>query len=379
MNLENVKNRNQSEVLRLLNNNGPMSRKDIAGAVGLTAASVTLMCTELLEKNIIVELGEVPGEKRAGRKKILVDINNDYKKALCIAIETDKTYITITDMKGGIKAKTILKTEKKETPEDFLKDVSDAAGRLLWDNDISRDMLLGAGVTVPGKVDAKKGTSLGAYNIWDRPLEIGDIISEDLGVEVTVENNLKAAAQLEILFGLGRQNKNLFLLKWGPGVGSAIILDRKVYDGSNNAAGEIGHTTLGKDGRLCKCGRRGCLETYISTHAILDDVALMLGDSTMYKKDLSLLGDEKVRGLMDEKMDRLAQTLRNAVSLIDSDRVVVLGYIFEVDGMLDRFKNIYRTYDSTSPEDFIVASELGSKSAHIEPLALLMNNFLSYR
>ncbi len=70
MNLENVKSRNQSAIIGLLYDHGPMSRKDIAEAVGLTAASVTLICTELIENGIIVELGEVTTEKRAGRKKI---------------------------------------------------------------------------------------------------------------------------------------------------------------------------------------------------------------------------------------------------------------------------------------------------------------------
>ena len=114
MNLENVKFNNQSAVLRLLSDRGAMSRKDIAEEVGLTAASVTSICTELLEKNIITELGEVTEEKRAGRKKILVDLNSHYKNVLCIAIETDETYISVTDMKGNIIASQKMKTDWKE-------------------------------------------------------------------------------------------------------------------------------------------------------------------------------------------------------------------------------------------------------------------------
>ena len=379
MNLENVKSSNQSALLRLLNNNGAMSRKDIAEAVGLTAASVTLICNELLEKNIITELGEVTEQKRAGRKKILVDINPDYKKALCIAIETDETYITVTDMKGAIIAHFHMPTDWEDGPDKFLQKVSSEAGRILWDHDISKDRLLGVGVTVPGKVDSQNGISFGAYRSWNRPLPIGDMLKEYLGTEVMVENNLKASAKYEILFGRGRTEKNLFLLKWGPGVGSAIILDSMIYEGANNAAGEIGHTTLGKEGRLCACGQRGCLETYISTHAILGDIKLMLKDETPYAKNIERLGDDEVRSIMDEKMDRLAQTLRNSVSLIDPDRVVVLGYIFEVPGVLDRFKKIYESYDNNGTEDFIVKSELGVKSGHIEPMAVLLDDFLSWQ
>ena len=377
MNLENVKNSNQSAVLRLLHNKGAMSRKDIAESVGLTAASVTLICNELLEKNIISELGEVAGEKRAGRKKILVDINPEYKKAMCIAIEMDMTYLSVTDMKGRIISTMEFETVS-EDPEGYLKKVSDAAARLLWECDVSKDRLLGVGVTVPGKVDPKLGVSLGTNNIWGRVLPVGDIIGNSLGTEVMVENNLKSSAQYEILFGHGRSERNIFLLKWGPGVGSSMIMDGQIYNGANNAAGEIGHMTLGKNGRVCSCGRRGCLEAYISTHAILDDVKLMLGDASRYKADLSLLSGDEVKSLMDEKMDRMAISLRNSMSLIDPDRVVALGYMFDLPGMFDRFKDIYKGYDTSMADDFIVKSELGTKGGHIEPLAMLLNDFLSY-
>ena len=377
MNLENVKFNNQSAVLRLLNDRGAMSRKDIAEEVGLTAASVTSICTELLEKNIITELGEVAEEKRAGRKKILVDLNSHYKNVLCIAIETDETYISVTDMKGNIIASQKMKTDWETEPEAFLERVANEAGRILWDHNISKDKLLGTGVTLPGKVDSENGLSLGAYTIWKKVLPVGEIIEKLLGTKVYVENNLKAAALYEILFGRGRDEKNLFLLKWGPGVGSAMIFDGKVYNGANNMAGEIGHTTLGKDGRLCKCGRKGCLELYVSTHAILDDIKLALGDEKAYKEDINRLADENVRSLMDDKMDRLAQTLRNAVSLINPNRVVVLGDIFDIPNMPKRFKEIYKAYDDSVDEDFIVKSASETKG-HVEPISMVLNDFLNY-
>ncbi len=379
MNLENVKFNNQSAVLRLLNDRGAMSRKDIAEEVGLTAASVTSICTELLEKNIIRELGEVAEEKRAGRKKILVDINPDYKRVLCIAIETDETYISVTDMKGAVVGSMKMETVLKDGPESFLETIAVAVGRVLWDNNISKDMLLGCGVTVPGKVDEKTGVSLGAYSIWKKTIPVKDIVKKMLGTEVYVENNLKAAAMYEILFGRGRNEKNLFLLKWGPGVGSAMIFDGKVYSGANNMAGEIGHTTLGKDGRLCKCGRKGCLELYVSTNAILEDIKLYTGDAKAYKEDISRLADDAVMSLMDEKMDRLAQTLRNTVSFIDPNRVVVLGDIFEIPGISDRFKGIYKQYDDSVEEDFIVKSGLDEIKGHVAPISMVLDDFLNYK
>ncbi len=379
MNLGNVKSNNQSSVLRLLSDKGAMSRKDIAKEVGLTAASVTSICAELLENGIIVELGEVEEEKRAGRKKILVDLNPDYKKVLCLAIESDKTYITLADIKGNIIDKAEIATDTKAEPEKFLEKASVRAGNLLWGNNISKDTLLGIGVTLPGIVDERSGISIGEHSIWNTIVPVADMIKKTLNTNVFVENNLKAAAQYEILFGRGREEKNLFLLKWGPGVGSAMIIDGKVYNGANNMAGEIGHTALEKSDRKCICGQKGCLELYVSTHAILDDIKDKNGDSKAYKKNLNLLGDDAVKDIMDEKIDRMARSLRNFVSLIDPDRVVVLGYIFDVPDILERFKKVYRKYDENIGDDFIVRSALESRNAHVEPLSMVLNDFLNYR
>ena len=159
INLENVKNNNRSAILQLLNNNGAMSRKDIAGRTGLTAASVTLICTELLDEGIIVELGEAVEEKRAGRKKILVDLNPSYKSILCIGIESDETFISVTDCKGNVLNSEILITDKKAGPEDFLEKIAMESARLLWDKG-PRTMFSAQQYRFPEKWTGNTGSAL---------------------------------------------------------------------------------------------------------------------------------------------------------------------------------------------------------------------------
>ncbi|MBE5914561.1 MAG: ROK family transcriptional regulator [Pseudobutyrivibrio ruminis] len=385
INLENVKINNRSSILRLLNNNGAMSRKDISEAVGLTAASVTLITTELLEEGVIVELGEAEEEKRAGRKKILVDINHDYKKVLCIAIEADETYISVTDLRGNVTCSYSMPTDKKTMPEVFLKQITSECKRILWENDILKDTILGVAVTVPGKVDRARGISLNTYNIWTDEVRIADIVKDELSFPIIVENNLKAYAQSEIYFGRGKEEGNLLLLKWGPGVGSAIIVDQHIYQGANGMAAEIGHMTSGED-RVCNCGRKGCLEAYISTHAIINDIKA--SDKTMpclqewiakgnqmtpmNIKEWSGLGDLPLKEILDEKIHRLAHNVRNAISLIDPDRVVLIGYMFDIPGVYDSFIEAYKQFDDRITDDFFVKSELSEGINHTEGLAVVL-------
>ncbi len=131
INLENVKRKNQSAVLRILNDRGAMSRKDIATVMGLTAASVTMICTELLEAGMIVELGEAEGEKKAGRKKILIDINRGYKKIVCIGIEADETYLSVTDLGGTVLAEANMPTDRDADPDKFLKQAAGECRKMM--------------------------------------------------------------------------------------------------------------------------------------------------------------------------------------------------------------------------------------------------------
>ncbi len=93
-------------------------------------------------------------------------------------------------------------------------------------------------------------------------------LAEALECTVLLENNVKAFAQAELTYGLGRTEENLLLLKWGPGVGSAIIAQGRIYESRMYKSAEIGHVRVEKNGRLCRCGRHGCLETRVASHPI---------------------------------------------------------------------------------------------------------------
>ena len=153
------KSQNRSSILKLLNDHGPMSRKDISARLGLTPASVTTLCAELLAQNILVELGEVQQGNRAGRRKILLGINYTYRYVLSISIEMPSTCITLCDLRGEHCSTRRIPTDIAAPPELFLKQVANVGKALLWENSIGREQLLGAGVSVPGPVDREKGVS----------------------------------------------------------------------------------------------------------------------------------------------------------------------------------------------------------------------------
>ena len=130
-------------------------------------------------------------------------------------------------------------------------------------------LLHGVGIGVPGFIDIDTGIIIGSANLHGfEALPVRDQIQQHLGIPIVLENDANAAALGELWMGAGRDVKDLILLTLGTGIGGGIIVDGKVFHGSNGMAGEFGHMTVFPDGNPCGCGNNGCLEKHASATAI---------------------------------------------------------------------------------------------------------------
>lgn len=390
-----VKNNNRSAILKLLNDQGAMSRKDIAASLGLTAASVTVICAELIASQVLCELGEAQEDKRAGRKKILVGINYNRWRVLSISIESAETCISVTNLAGKQGVFKRLKTDASVAPEAFLRRVADECKTLMWENGIAKDALLGAGVSVPGRVERETGVSLYAYRIWDTPVPVGARLREYLDIPIILENNVHAFAEAELIFGSGKDLENMLFIKWGPGVGSSIVIHKEIYDSNRSKNAEIGHLIMKSQGRECRCGRRGCLETFVSTHAMaeqLRDACAKERTPRLYEKvdgDLSAVSAQNFTQLLsleepamweiiDEDVEMLARSVCNVITMLAPDQVIVYGKLFEQSALMERFMAHCRKIDEGYAEGYIIRSKMSDKIDYAGPLALVVNRlFLS--
>lgn len=387
--MENVKLSNRSSILKLLNDCGAMSRKDIAIKLKLTPATVTLICTELISAGILCEKGEVE-EQRAGRRKILIDLNYQYSYVLSISIEAARTCIAISNLKGENFAVKQLQTDGTQRPEEFLKTVTDESKALMWEHGITKDKVMGIGVSVPGPVNRKTGVSQHAYRIWSEPVAVGTLIGNQMDLPTIVENNVKAFAEGELVYGNGKEWENLLFIKWGPGVGSAIIIHGQIYDSQNSKTAEIGHYIVEKDGKQCRCGRRGCLETKVASHAIAAQVRDSCTEESMPVLYHMLEGDvgrieagnmsEWVRAedeglwkVLDTCIEQLARVTVNTITLLAPDKVIIYGDMFEHPHVVEHFRNFCSHYDASYRKEYILKSKLKDQIGYIGPLAIAVN------
>lgn len=400
INLENVKIKNKSAIIGLLNSRGPMSRKDIADIIGLTPATVTLLCNEIIEEGLIREKGEMQEEKRAGRKKILVEINYGCKCVIAITINARNTYISICDLKANLLGNKKIVTACEMDPRLFLEDLAKEAKALLWECKKSHADILGMGIAIPGIVDRKRGISKLAYGIWKEEVPVKAWMEEYMTCAVILENNIKAFAQGELLYGLGKKSSNMFFLRWGPGVGAAIIIGNELYEGKDHGAAEIGHYVVDPNGVPCKCGRKGCLETVVSMHAMREKIRAVFSKKNtpiLYEQlggDISKLTedyfdywisdmemttleemDKPIRDIFQNSMEVMAKAVLNVIAILAPNETILFGSMFDNDSIEQAFLNHCREY-GMHIENHIQRSNLSKQICHIGPTAIITRQML---
>lgn len=385
INLNDVKNANRAAVLYLLNREGRLSRKDISEKLGLTPAAVTKITRELLSDGKIIETGESGEVSKAGRKKILLSLNSDGIFAVGISLEADFCTYGIFKISGERVLSEKIKFDPKIPPEEFLKRISDGVNGLVKRSGVPYERIIGAGVGTVGSVN-ENGETVGKYGLWNSGVKIKAALEALLGLKACVENNIKAFVLAQTVFAGESDGENKLFIKWGPGVGSAIVIEGEVFSSNRNSEAEIGHYIVHPNGTPCRCGRRGCLETHVSKSAILDRVRQSYSKENtprLYKMtdgnaenitvdmlfacDAHL--DKSVEEIIDRRINRMARAVVNAATLFDPDGVMLFGNMF-TEKTVEKFISYCKAYYEEYSESFISVAPLQDKADYIGPVAL---------
>lgn len=238
-----------------------------------------------------------------------------------------KLMLGFVDEEGHILGQETFPTPKEQGPEGVADFALEKLHRLGKARGIGLERCVGVGSTVPALASSKDGMLLyaPAHGWWDVPF--ARMLSERFHLPARIANDVNACALAEQRFGLGRQLRNFLWVTVSTGVGSALILEGQLYEGTNGLAGEIGHFVLEPQGYPCGCGMRGCVEAIAAGPAI-HRRALELGVQAADAKEVAQKaagGDERARQAIRASEDYLAQAFSYAVNLLDLDAVIVGG------------------------------------------------------
>jgi glucokinase len=211
-----------------------------------------------------------------------LNLENTMKKKYAVGIDIGgtNTVVGLVDAEGHVLARESFKTQQYPQVEPYVEAVAQRLKALLEAQNVRPEEVQGVGIGAPNG-NFYTGSIEQAPNLpWKGVVPLAELLSEQTGLPVHLTNDAKAAAIGEMTYGVARGMKDFIMITLGTGVGSGIIVDGKPVYGFDGFAGELGHVTVVPDGRLCGCGRKGCLETYCSATGIVRTARELLAEKS---------------------------------------------------------------------------------------------------
>lgn len=362
-----LKRQNRMHVLKILKQRGPTSRIDIAGALELTRAAVTIITNEMIEQGIITELGEykqVSEKTPRGRKKILIDINSNFKFAVGITIECSSVSVGISTLSGAALDKRNLAMTDEYTYEDIMEFIRKSVQEEMADNCIESDQLLGVGVGIYPGVFERLGIP-----VVDGAPDYSEILSafeKEFMLPVVIDNSVKgmAMANIDFLKEKDEHRKNIAFLQYGDSIHYIFtnLNDPIVsYDNRTDFVNRIILDPLSE--RVCECGRRGCSSVEITPSAVIKKIAAVFSrEKTPYLYEL-LDGDPSgicVSNIVESFNRHDPGTVTTVIGVLDLVAVLLNNLYHTTNPQKIVLHNMAFTSDAVLPHLMQSAQKIGS-------------------
>jgi predicted NBD/HSP70 family sugar kinase len=277
-------------IIKHLYYNASLSCAELSVHINKSLPITTKILNELIEEGSVEETGLAPST--GGRRPIMYALKQEVAYIVAVAIDQFITRIAIMDMKNHY----ILPVERFELPlseqKDALAAVVEKIEKVIAKSSIPKDKIAGIGIGMPGFVDVKKGIN---YTFLPSPEKsITRYVFDKTGIPVHIDNDSRLIALAEQRFGRLYQKKNALVVNISWGIGLGMILNGELFRGQNGFSGEFSHIPLFMNGKLCSCGKTGCLETETSLLLLVEKAR-----KGLEKGRVSILGSLPMEQLED--------------------------------------------------------------------------------
>jgi predicted NBD/HSP70 family sugar kinase/biotin operon repressor len=376
--LERLRESNRRAITELLAGEGPTSRADLARGTGLSRTTVSSLVTDLIGSGEIVETADRgrPHKGGSGRPPHLVALSVPRGAVAGVDIGHGHVRVAVADRGGTVLA------EESETfdVDEHGADALDQAARMVRDGlataGVERSDLHAVGMCVPAPLDRRSARiRTGIMPGW-RHLSPGDELHRRLDVPVFADNDANLGALAELGRGAARGLTEVLYVKVASGLGAGIVLGGRLHRGATGIAGEIGHVQVGEDGRVCRCGNRGCLETVVSAPRL---VALL---QPAYDEDLSIgsvleldaAGDSGVRRVLSDAGRSVGRALADLCNSLNPEAVVLGGSLGTSASLADGVRAAVDRYaqPDTAAAVRVLPGQLGDRAEVLGAVSLAM-------
>jgi predicted NBD/HSP70 family sugar kinase len=374
-----IRHINQARVLRLLKDQGNLSRAELARLLNLTRSTLTYVTSELIEIGLIMEAGQSSfATQTTGRPGTGLKLNPKGAFFLGTEMGAEGIHLVLINLEGSIIYRETVPLRSKR-PEAVCRDLVDLV-QGVWSNQLKgSNRLRGVGVTVSALVNTQ-GVIRKAPTFGWQQFDLKSALKSQLEVPVFVENDANGAALAELSFGRRVGQSDLCLLFLDIGVGAGMIFDRKIFRGSDGLAGEIGHLCLDPDQNR-QAEEKGILETQLGRDGLLAAYRRAGGEAKSVETFLRDL--RKERPLAQKTLRAwgkwLTLAIGNLADLFNPKRIVLAGPLSELFSFVeeDVRRRLAERHFPTVEDLEIDVSSFGKDSSALGGAALVFDRIFS--
>lgn len=354
---------------------------DLAKRLGLSIPTVSKLVDELTDTGLIKEGGKT--ETGSGRHPNTYGLNPESCYFVGVDIKNTSVSLGLMDFGGKVIEKQLDVLFESVNSVDGLTKLCDIIERFISSRSVERTAIMAVNVNISGRVNPKMGYSYSRYNFEELPLS--EVLTKKLGVRVCIENDTRAMAYGEYLYGDCSTIDNLIFLNLSWGIGLGIIIGGRMYYGKSGFAGEIGHMVTYDNEILCQCGKKGCLETEASGRALVRKLTARLeagansiiADRYHENKKITLedifeaIDSEDLLciELVEDMGRELGRWLAGIINIFNPEKVILGGSLSSAVGdyLLQPVTTAVRRYslNLVNKDTKIVISHLGDQSGLI--------------
>jgi glucokinase-like ROK family protein len=370
----------KKDIIRFYINNGSSTIAELAKGLDLSIPTTTKLVGELIDAGFVQDFGKQ--ETEGGRRPNLYGLNPDSGYFIGVDIKKFHIHIALINFKGEtIKYKDNIPYQLENTQE-ALNQLCDIIHHFLTEWSGVADKILCIGVNVSGRVNPESGYSYSYFYFEEKPLS--ELIEERVGVRCFIDNDSRAMAYGEYMCGVAKGEKSMIFVNIGWGVGVGIVIDGKLYYGKSGFSGEFGHIYAFDNEIICRCGKKGCLETEASglaIHRILLE-RVKSGTNTILQEkidsDNPLLLEDIIEAVLEEDVlsieiieevgNKLGKAISGLINLFNPELLVIGGTVsLTGDYILLPIKSAVKKYslNLVNKDTEIKLSKLGDKAGAI--------------
>ncbi len=326
---------NRFAILHAIRGAGSVSRVDISRATGLSQSTITGITAELLCEGMLIE--RASDKSAGGRRPVPLSLNPQGAFTVGVHLSVNQVTVVLMDLQASI----INTYSESLDPDDLsvgkvVDTLVQAVQTCLWDSDFSKNQVSGIGIAIPGLINSRKGHIHFFPNYNWKDIKLAELVRKRTNIPVYIENSANTLVVFEQWFGVGRGIDNFLLVTTEHGIGMGMVIDGKIYRGSRGVAGEFGHTVVDREGPLCRCGERGCLEAICGNNAILRDAEAALKRGSWQRKQEGPLkieevlkeaknGNQELVAIYRNVGEKLGIGLSNLHKLFDPEKIIISG------------------------------------------------------